>query len=76
MNSVPNSNLTDNRLALPAIFANLSEEIRRPLDHLHEGITSLLASRTDELTESERSQAATMLNLCDEIDQLTRVFLR
>jgi hypothetical protein len=75
MNSVPNPNPSDNSSVLPAILANLSDEIRRPLNQLHEGISSLLAIPPGELTESERSQAATMLSLCEEIDQLTRVFL-
>ena len=57
---------------LGAILANLSSEIRRPLSLLRGGIGKILASPADSITDLERSQAETMLSLCDDLDRLTR----
>jgi hypothetical protein len=60
------------RLAFQAILSNLSNEIRRPLDDLQKEISSLLAECPESMTEPERSQASTMLILCEEIARLTQ----
>jgi hypothetical protein len=61
--------------SLQSILGELSGEIRRPLALLHQGIDSLLADPDETPTDAERSQAATMLILCAEIDRLTRQYL-
>jgi signal transduction histidine kinase len=58
-----------------AIMANLSDEIRRPLDLMKSEIETLKSELPDLLSESEHAQALMMLTLCEQIDQLTRIDL-
>jgi hypothetical protein len=60
---------------LQAILAKLGSEISKPLGLLQQGIGSLLTDPDHRPTDSEQSQAATMLVLCDEINRLTRQYL-
>jgi signal transduction histidine kinase len=57
---------------LNAILANLSQEICQPLGLLRGGISQLVGSRADQLSEAERSQAQTLLTICDDLGRLTR----
>lgn len=61
--------------SVPVILANLSLQIQRPLGQLHRGIDTLLADAGEDLSDVERAQAETMIQLCLEIDQLTRSYL-
>jgi len=58
--------------SLQAILANLSREICQPLDLLQGGIGALLGDPSRPITEAERSQAETMLMLCNDLGRLTR----
>jgi hypothetical protein len=60
---------------LSGILGELSGEICRPLGMLQQGIETLLSDPDEAPTDAERSQAATMITLCDEIDRLTRHYL-
>ena len=55
-----------------AILANLSREICQPLGLLRGGISQLIGSRTDKLSEAERNQARTLITICDDLGRLTR----
>jgi len=57
---------------LRAILANLGREIRHPLESLRGGIGELLADPDRPISDAERTQARTMLALCDDLDRLTR----
>ena len=57
---------------LQAILANLSGEICLPLGLLRGRIGKILLSPPSSITDLERSQAETMLNLCDDLDRMTR----
>ena len=56
---------------LESIFANLGREIHRPLDALRDGIEALLDDPARLVEETDRTQAATLLALCDDLRQLT-----
>jgi hypothetical protein len=75
MDAVTDSRSTPDSTAFEAILGHLGREICRPLDLLQQGIGSLLADSDEQLTEPERTQATTMLILCDELDRLTRHYL-
>jgi hypothetical protein len=57
---------------LRAILTNLGREICQPLDLLRRGISQVIVDRSGRITEIERSQAETMLALCDDLGRLTR----
>jgi hypothetical protein len=57
---------------LRAILTNLGREICQPLDLLRGGIREVIVDRSGKITEVERSQAETMLALCDDLGRLTR----
>ena len=56
---------------LRPILANLSREIRRPLESLRDEIDRLLGNSGRPTSDAERAQARTMLALCDDLDRLT-----
>ena len=58
--------------ALGPILALLGGEICRPLDLLRSGIGRMLDDPARPLGDAERTQARTMLGLCDELGRLTR----
>lgn len=57
---------------LAPILAGLSGEIRRPLESLRSGIHQLLGDASRPISDAERVQAQTMLDLCDDLNRLTR----
>ena len=57
---------------LQAISAMLSREICRPIDSLQANLMQLLEEPGKLPSETERSHAATMLGLCEELRRLTR----
>jgi len=57
---------------LAAILANLSREIRRPLDSLQQGLSRFLDEPGRTMSDVERNQAQTMLTLCEDLGLLTR----
>ncbi len=60
---------------LPAIFANLSREILRPLDAFQAGLDGLLNDPVAAASDAERSHAQTLLTLCEDLRQLTVAYL-
>jgi len=56
---------------LAPIFANLSREIRRPLDALQSGLDGLLNDPDRPASDADRAQATTLLALCEDLRQLT-----
>lgn len=73
--SVPLAPTSRDLALLPAILINLSQEIRRPLCQLRDRIGSLVEEPSGAITDQERSQAETMLALCDDLDRLTLDYL-
>ena len=57
---------------LQAISAMLSREICRPIDSLQANLVQLLEEPGKLPSETERSHAATMLTLCEELRRLTQ----
>lgn len=56
---------------LRVVSSLLSREICRPIDSLRAGLVRLLEDPTSPPSEAERSHAATMLALCDDLTRLT-----
>jgi len=56
---------------LVSILANLSREICRPLDSLQDGVRRFLDQPDRPVSDGERVQARTMLELCDDLALLT-----
>jgi len=58
-------------LRLPLIFANLGRAILRPLDALQGGLDGLLDDPGWPASDADRTQAATLLALCEDLRQIT-----
>jgi hypothetical protein len=57
---------------LVAILSNLSREISLPLGLLRAGIGQIIDAGPEVVSEAERSQAQTLLMVCDDLERLTR----